>query len=56
MLSESEAEDDPANEVTLSENKQTDEEKKESKKSAVRLIELGPRVSVEVRIRSFSPF
>lgn len=48
MLSESEADDDPANEVTLSENKQTDEEKKESKKSAVRLIELGPRVSVEL--------
>ncbi|XP_042859666.1 suppressor of SWI4 1 homolog [Penaeus japonicus] len=48
MMSESEAEDDPANEVTVNESKGAGEETKASKKSSVRLTELGPRLSVEL--------
>lgn len=54
-MSESEAEDDPANEVTVNESKGAGEETKASKKSSVRLTELGPRLSVEVSFRHLTP-
>lgn len=47
-LSESEAEDDPASHVTLPQ-KLTSRGNHESGKSAIRLFELGPRLTLQVR-------
>lgn len=48
-LSESEAEDDPASHVTLSQ-KLSSRGNYESGTSAIRLVELGPRITMQVKL------